>query len=106
MSANYTEIIRDRDKVIADVKTLIADSEELLHATASQAGERAAAARARVQESVKAARNKLLESQAALLEDAKVAAHATDDYVHKHPWSMAGAAAAIGVVIGLLLRRR
>jgi ElaB/YqjD/DUF883 family membrane-anchored ribosome-binding protein len=34
------------------------------------------------------------------------AAAATDDYVHANPWPVIGAAAGIGVLLGILLSRR
>ena len=37
---------------------------------------------------------------------AKAAGHAADDYVHEHPWKAIGAAAGIGMIIGLLIGRR
>jgi ElaB/YqjD/DUF883 family membrane-anchored ribosome-binding protein len=37
---------------------------------------------------------------------AKAAGHAADDYVHDHPWKAIGAAAGIGMIIGLLIGRR
>ena len=41
-----TESSVNTDKLVQDLKLVVADAEELLRATASQAGERAAAARA------------------------------------------------------------
>jgi ElaB/YqjD/DUF883 family membrane-anchored ribosome-binding protein len=35
-----------------------------------------------------------------------VVARATDDYVHEHPWRAVGAAAGVGLIIGLLISRR
>jgi ElaB/YqjD/DUF883 family membrane-anchored ribosome-binding protein len=33
-------------------------------------------------------------------------ARATDDYGHEHPWKAVGAAAGMGLIVGLLLGRR
>jgi len=49
---------------------------------------------------------KMAEAQAALLAKSKAAAKATDEYVHTHPWQSIGAAAGVGLVIGLLIGRR
>ena len=43
---------------------------------------------------------------AALRAQARRAMNATDDYVHDNPWSSIGAAAAIGMLVGVLLGRR
>ena len=65
-----------KDKLVADLKMVISDAEELLLATAAQAGEKASAARA------------------------------TDDYVHENPWAAVGIGAALGLVVGMLISRR
>src|SRR4051812_24608696 len=74
------------DKLASDLRTIISDAEELLRATANQAGEKVAAARARVQDSLDSAKLKLelLGEEAA--DQARAAVRATDDYVHDHPW--------------------
>ena len=94
------------DKLVADLKVVIADAEELLRATASAAGEKASAARARMEDSVRAAKAKLAKAQDAMTDQATAAAQATDDYVHAHPWKAVGFAAAIGVILGMLISRR
>jgi len=95
-----------KDKLVADLKIVVADAEELLRATASQAGEKAVAARERIQASLAAAKIKLVEAERAALEKAKLAAKEADEYVHEHPWKAVGIAAAAGLVLGLLIGRR
>jgi ElaB/YqjD/DUF883 family membrane-anchored ribosome-binding protein len=95
-----------RQKLVADLKVVIADAEELLRATAGQAGEKISVARERIQASLAAARVKLNDAERVVLERSKEAAHATDEYVHEHPWTAVGIAAGIGLVIGLLIGRR
>jgi ElaB/YqjD/DUF883 family membrane-anchored ribosome-binding protein len=94
------------DKLVADLKVVVADAEELLRATASAAGEKASAARARMEDSVRVAKVKLAQAQDVMADRAKAAAQATDDYVHAHPWKAVGFAAAIGVILGMLISRR
>ena len=95
-----------KDKLVADLKIVVADAEELLRATASQAGEKAVAARERIQASLASAKVKLVEAERAALEKAKQAAKEADEYVHEHPWKAVGIAAAAGLVLGLLIGRR
>ena len=95
-----------KDKLMQDLKTVISDAEELLRATASQAGEKATAAREKVQDSLHRAKVKLADLSEAGVYKAKAAARATDDYVHDNPWQAVGIAAAAGVVLGLLISRR
>jgi len=94
------------DKLVSDLKAVIADAEELLRATASTAGEKVSAARAKMEDSVRTAKVKLAQAQDVMVDRAKVAAQATDDYVHAHPWKAVGFAAAIGVILGMLISRR
>jgi ElaB/YqjD/DUF883 family membrane-anchored ribosome-binding protein len=94
------------DKLASDMKVVISDAEDLLKATASAAGERVTAARARMEESLRVAKVKLADAQEAMVDRAKDAARATDDYVHAHPWKSAGIGIAIGVILGMLIARR
>lgn len=101
-----TETSVNTEKLVADLKVLVADSEELLRASAGQAGEKIAAARERIQASLATARVKLAEAERIVLEQTKKAAKATDEYVHENPWKSVGIAAGVGFVLGLLIGRR
>jgi len=83
MSAQSAANDVTKEKLVADLKVVVADAEELLRATASQAGEKAAAARERIQASLATAKVKLTEAERALLEKSRLAAKATDEYVRE-----------------------
>ena len=95
-----------RDRLVQDMRTVISDAEDLLRATANQAGEKIAVARERIQDSLHQAKVKLAEAEAVVTERAKQAARYTDDYVHHNPWRAIGVAAGIGLLLGLLMVRR
>jgi ElaB/YqjD/DUF883 family membrane-anchored ribosome-binding protein len=95
-----------KEKLVADLKVVVADAEELLRATASQAGEKVVAARERIQASLAAAKVKLSDAERALLEKTKETAKATDEFVHDHPWKAVGIAAGAGLLLGILISRR
>jgi ElaB/YqjD/DUF883 family membrane-anchored ribosome-binding protein len=95
-----------KEKLMEDLRVVVADAEELLKATANQTGERIAAARVKAGESLQVAKARMAEAQATVVEKAKVAAQTTDDYVHDNPWQSVGIAAAIGLVLGALISRR
>jgi ElaB/YqjD/DUF883 family membrane-anchored ribosome-binding protein len=95
-----------KQKLVADLRVVVADAEELLRATASQAGEKVAVARERIQASLATAKVKLAEAEHALLEKTRHAAKATDEYVHENPWQAVGIAAAAGLLLGILISRR
>lgn len=101
-----TETAVTKDKLVQDLKIVIGDAEDLLRATASQAGEKAAAAREKIQDSLHRAKIKLAEAEDIMIDKTKQAARATDDYVHDNPWRAVGIAAGVGLVIGLLIGRR
>jgi ElaB/YqjD/DUF883 family membrane-anchored ribosome-binding protein len=96
----------NKDQLIADMKVVVTDAEELLRATASQAGEKVSALRGKIEDNLAKARATLADAQAAVVEKAKEAGHATDEYVHDNPWKSVGIAAGIGFVVGLLIGRR
>ena len=104
MSAQSVDV--SKEKLVSDLRVVVADAEELLRATASQAGEKVAAARERIQASLASAKIKLTEAERALLEKTKEAAKATDEFVHEHPWQAIGIAAGAGLLLGILISRR
>ena len=91
---------------MADLQRVIADAEELMQATANQTEGKVAELRDRINENLREARHRLADAEAAIREKTREVARATDDYVHEHPWSAIGAAAGVGLVIGLLIGRR
>ena len=105
-NANAGNVDVTKEKLAADLKVVIADAEELLRATASQAGEKVSAARVKIQESLDVAKGKLASLGEAGIDQAKEAARATDNFVHEHPWKAVGIGAALGLVLGMLISRR
>jgi len=98
--------IEARHELVEDMKAVIADAEELLKATASATGERIGAVRARAEERIRMARERLSNMDDAVLAQAKDAAKAADDYVREHPWGAVGIAAVAGLLLGVLISRR
>lgn len=94
-----------KEKLMQDLRVVVADAEELLRATAGQAGEKVSAARERIQENLAAAKQRLAVAQDAVLARTKEAAKVTDEYVHENPWKAVGIAAGAGLVIGMLISR-
>jgi len=94
------------EKLAADLRLVIADAEALLRATASQAGETVAGARAKVQDSLDSAKAKLEAFGEDTTQQARAALHATEGYVRDNPWQAVGVAALAGIALGLLISRR
>ncbi len=101
-----SEMSMARERLAADFRAVVADAEELLQLTAGQAGEKAGAARERIQQRLRLARAELDRAEATALRKAREAAAATDGYVHAHPWTTAGIAAGAGLLLGMLISRR
>jgi ElaB/YqjD/DUF883 family membrane-anchored ribosome-binding protein len=106
MSVPNEHTIASQEKLVTDIKAVITDAEEILHATADQTGEKIAGLRARVQERLHSARVRLADAEAVLVAKTRAAAQATDAYVHENPWKAVGVAAGVGFLVGFILGRR
>ena len=94
------------DQLLADLKTVMNDAEALLRATSSQTGEKIQEVRARAEESLRQAKQRLMTIEDEALRRAREVADATDEYVRDNPWQSVGIAAGVGLLVGLLLARR
>lgn len=103
---NQEATITEQQQLVTDMKSVIADAEDMLHATADQAGDKIANLRARIQDRLKGTRARLNDAEAALIAKTRAAARATDTYVHESPWTAVGIAAGVGLLVGLIIGRR
>jgi ElaB/YqjD/DUF883 family membrane-anchored ribosome-binding protein len=94
-----------KEKLVQDFRAVVADSEELLRATAGLAGEKVSAARERIQENLAAAKARLSAAEEAVMVKTKQAAKATDEYVHENPWKAVGIGVGVGLIVGMLISR-
>lgn len=104
MSEQFTNA--NKDKLVSDLRVVIADTEELLRATAGAAGDKVGDLRERLGLRLRDAKERLVDLEAAVVEKTKAAARATDDFVHEEPWKAVGVAAALGLALGVLIGRR
>jgi ElaB/YqjD/DUF883 family membrane-anchored ribosome-binding protein len=95
----------NKERLVSDLKNLITDAEELLRATATQAGEKVSVARQKIEQSLIEGKKALGDAEKVLVQRTKEAADLADDYVRENPWSAVGIAAGLGLVLGLLIRR-
>jgi ElaB/YqjD/DUF883 family membrane-anchored ribosome-binding protein len=94
-----------QEKLAADLKAVVTSAEELLKVTADQAGEGYANARKKAEHTLRAAKDQLADLEHDAVNRAKYAAKATDEFVHDKPWQAIGIGAAVGMVVGMLIRR-
>jgi ElaB/YqjD/DUF883 family membrane-anchored ribosome-binding protein len=90
------------ERLAGDLKALMRDAEGVMKATAGQAGEKVTELRSRLAaaiESAKATCQRLEEKTVA-------AAKATDRTIREHPYESVGIAFGIGLLVGMLARRK
>lgn len=87
------------DRVVSGVN---GSSDDVAHASAVNAEPMSGNVRARL----KRARQKAADVQVVVVEKGRKTARVADDYVHERPWSTAGVALGVGVLIGLLIGRK
>jgi len=94
------------NKLIADLRVIVADTEELLKLTANDVSESSRELRDRMQVRLTEAKANMVKLQALAGEKAKVVGHVADDYVHENPWRSIAVGAGVGLLVGLLIGRR
>ena len=107
---NQATVEVTREKLLQDFNMVVAETEQLLKAASTAGGEKAAVWRDSVEEKLQIAKDKLVQLEETAVEKTRMAAEATDSYVHDKPWQAigitAGVGVAVGLAIGLLLNRR
>ena len=106
MSDIQNTSLSSQEKLVVDIRAVIADAEDILKATADQTGEKIANLRTRLQDRRLGARIRLDAAEAALIEKTRAAARAADDYVHESPWQAVGIGVGVGFLLGIVLSRR
>ena len=94
------------ERLMRDIRAVVIDTEDLLKATAAQTGERVEKVRAKAEESLRTARERLQIAGCRIEAGARDTAADVNDRVQRHPWTAAGIAAGIGLLVGILIGRR
>jgi ElaB/YqjD/DUF883 family membrane-anchored ribosome-binding protein len=90
------------ERLATDLKAVVRDAEDLMKATAGQAGEKISEVRKRLAtalDSAKATCHRLEEKTIA-------AAKATDQTIREHPYQSIGLAFGVGLLVGVLVARK
>ena len=90
------------EQLISDLKRVVRDSEELVHATANVAGDKAAEVRNRLAKTLETAR----QTCRGLEEKARDSAKVADTAIRDNPYQSIGIAFGIGLLIGVLTTRK
>jgi ElaB/YqjD/DUF883 family membrane-anchored ribosome-binding protein len=94
------------EQLVDDLKVVMRDAEALIKATSAQTGEKIQEVRARAEESLRQAKDRLVEVEEEAMRRAREVAEATEEYVRDNPWQSLGIAAGVGLVLGILIARR
>lgn len=94
------------ERVLADLKLLVHDSEDLLKTTAGDVNEKAKEARARVTAALQRAKNTCEHLQAQTVIATKAAARKADTMIRAHPYESIGVALGVGLLVGVLAARK
>jgi ElaB/YqjD/DUF883 family membrane-anchored ribosome-binding protein len=89
-------------KLMGDLKNVAHDAEDLMRATADQAGEKVSELRERLAAALESAKATAQRLEAKTVEAAK----ATDRCIRDHPYQSLGVAFGLGVLIGVLVARK
>ena len=100
------EFSQAKGKMADDLRTVIADGEDLIRAAANLSGAGIVAARDRFDEKLSRAKARAGDAAQPAVDNARKTAAATNRYVHGNPWAVIGVAAAAGALIGFLASRR
>ena len=95
-----------KERFTADVNAVLVDAEELLRQAAQATGEEAKELRGRAQAAIGRAKDSLNQLEQRAVAQTKAAAHATDNWVHEHPWTALGIAAGLAFLVGLAVNRK
>jgi ElaB/YqjD/DUF883 family membrane-anchored ribosome-binding protein len=94
------------EKLVNDIKTVVADAEAMLRETAGKTGKEVAELHASMTDRLAVAKARLVEVEDAMVDKAKEAVKVTDEYVHENPWQSAIIAGGVGFLIGYLSSSR
>ncbi len=89
-----------------EIKSLIADVEDLMARIADLKDADVMRVRSKVQRAVDATKQSLAEGADAIRQHAQSVAGTADDFVRDSPWQAVGIAALVGAVVGILATRR
>jgi ElaB/YqjD/DUF883 family membrane-anchored ribosome-binding protein len=95
----------DTERLENDLRQVVNDAENLIAEVAATTGNGIDEVRDRIEDRLHSAKATLEEAKEAITERARHAATATEEYVEGHMWQSLAVAAAVGVVIGMLIRR-
>jgi ElaB/YqjD/DUF883 family membrane-anchored ribosome-binding protein len=95
-----------KEKLLADMKVVVSDAEEILRATTGVAEDKIDELRERFADRLRDAKLRIADAEDVLFDRTRAVARATDDYVNENPWRAVAIGAGIGLLLGAIIGRR
>jgi ElaB/YqjD/DUF883 family membrane-anchored ribosome-binding protein len=93
----------DRERLLSHLRDAVTDAEQWLNTAVKDGSAEIEHAKTAFRDTLQTAKTDLLRLEDSMLARSKLAAKATDNYVHDHPWGAVAVGAAVGVLAGLLI---
>lgn len=103
---SHGAVERKKDRLVTDLRSVVADADDLLREVGNSTADEFAAARARIEDRLREARARLDHARVAISQKAGDVADATQEYVRENPWKAFGFPAVAGLIVFLLVSRR
>ena len=100
------QAIDAREKLLNDLRAVIADAEQLLSDTEQQSERGYKTAIAQFERKLRNAKAELGRLEQRVTSSGKNALHAMDQFVEDHPWQAVGTGLCAGLLVGLLIGRK
>lgn len=101
-----TLVSEQKDQLVKDLRAVMHDAQQLLDTGVASCSAQAGQTRQRLEAAMNEMRQSLAECRPNARQRISQWQHASDEYVHQHPWTTMGVAVAAGVTLGWLLSRR
>jgi len=95
-----------RDRLATSLKQMVDEAEQWLKTAQRTGNEQFDLARDKFEGQLRHAKAELRHLEDTMAQQARRAARATDQAVHEHPYAAMGAAAGVGLLVGMLVARR
>lgn len=105
-SATNDDIQRRKEILVAELKRIAGDADELLKQLADSTSDELESMRRTIEATLSEARARIDEARIVVSRKACSAATATNVYVRENPWKAVGVASLLGMVAASLLYRR
>lgn len=94
------------EKLMNDLREAVSDGDHLLKKMANSSVEEVTSARSRIEASMSGARHRLDDARLLVSRKAHQAAEDGVEFVKENPWKTVGVVAVLGLIAGILLKRR